>query len=66
MIERDQLELSLEGLVIRRRNFGRRRHARARWWFGQMRQAVEQAQDWPPAPPKRAELAIPLLRLKES
>jgi hypothetical protein len=31
-----------------------RRH-RARWWFQQMRQVVEAAVDWKPAPPARPE-----------
>jgi hypothetical protein len=32
-----------------------RRHNRARWWFAQMRRAVDRALDWPAAPLPRPE-----------
>lgn len=31
------------------------RIARAAWWFAQMRQIVDRAMDWQPAPPGRPE-----------
>jgi hypothetical protein len=32
-----------------------RKVARAQWWFGQMRRAVQEALDWRTPPPGRAE-----------
>ena len=32
-----------------------RRMTRARWWFQQMREAVDRAVDWKPVPPARPE-----------
>jgi hypothetical protein len=32
-----------------------RRLSRAQWWFERMRQAVDRARDWQPAPPPRPE-----------
>jgi hypothetical protein len=51
MINQQQMELGLAGSnrcprVVRRE---RRRH-QANWWFDQMRQVVERAMDWEPAP----------------
>ncbi|MBI1842421.1 MAG: hypothetical protein HYR88_16410 [Verrucomicrobia bacterium] len=34
---------------------GQRRRHRARWWFQQMRLAVDKAMDWKPVPPPRPE-----------
>jgi hypothetical protein len=36
-------------------NRRQKRMARANWWFGRMRQAVDQALDWAPAPQPRPE-----------
>ncbi|HEY5915514.1 MAG TPA: hypothetical protein VJA21_33435 [Verrucomicrobiae bacterium] len=51
-----QLEMSFAGgrgcLAGPRRQ---RRLTRARWWFGVMRQVVDRATDWQPAPPPRPE-----------
>jgi hypothetical protein len=51
-----QLELGLNGVprttrVARREN----RMARAAWWFGKMRAAVNSAMDWPPKGQARPE-----------
>jgi hypothetical protein len=51
-----QLELGLNGLkrttqVARREN----RMTRAAWWFGKMREAVNNAMDWPSAGQPRPE-----------
>jgi len=56
MINRQQMELHFDSAagfrpVIRRQ----RRLARAHWWFTQMRQCVDKALVWPPAPPARPE-----------
>jgi hypothetical protein len=56
MINQQQMELSLAGTPVCRslaRRQPRRNHAR--WWFDQMRQVVERAIDWEPAPPPRPE-----------
>jgi hypothetical protein len=34
---------------------GQRRSGRASWWFDRMRQVVDRALDWQPAPPARPE-----------
>jgi hypothetical protein len=51
-----QLELSLDATLrpprVTRRE---RRTARAAWWFGKMRAAVNQAMDWPPTNAPRPE-----------
>lgn len=52
----EQLELGLNGAAERAP--ARRREsriARAAWWFAQMRQIVDRAMDWQPAPPGRPE-----------
>jgi len=51
-----QLELGLHGVpraprIARREN----RLARAAWWFGKMREAVNGAMDWSSASPSRPE-----------
>jgi hypothetical protein len=51
-----QLELGLNGVpraprITRREN----RLARAAWWFGKMREAVNNAMDWPPTGQPRPE-----------
>jgi hypothetical protein len=56
-----QLELGLNGVkptirVARREN----RMARAAWWFGKMRSAVNSAMDWPPnAQPRPEQTFLP-------
>jgi hypothetical protein len=52
-MERRQLEMRLENPVNRRRTAlpHRRRTTRARWWFDQMRRAVDEAEVWQPAEP---------------
>ncbi|MCL4176536.1 MAG: hypothetical protein KJ072_02160 [Verrucomicrobia bacterium] len=53
MNRRTQLEMPLEPTAgFRRGRTPRRRMTRARWWFSQMRLAVEQASDWEPDPVK--------------
>ena len=48
-MDRQQLEMRLECAVgYRRRVRRRRRPNRARWWFEQMRRAVDEADDWQP------------------
>jgi len=55
-MNRQQLEMSLEGPVAFRPMIRRRRRlTRARWWFEQMRQVVDRALDLKPAPPARPE-----------
>jgi hypothetical protein len=51
-----QLELTL-GKARACRSLARpqRRQARAQWWFGRMREAVDKAFDWQPAPQARPE-----------
>ena len=53
MINR-QLELGL-GSVRAGKVITHNRRARATWWFGQMREVVNRAFDWQPAPEPRAE-----------
>jgi hypothetical protein len=49
-----QLEMSFAG--VRGGSSARqRRLTRAQWWFQRMRQAVDGALDWQPAPPPRPE-----------
>ncbi len=48
MINRQQLELGLAGEPGSRGKLSKpRRMTRARWWFSQMRQIVDQAREWP-------------------
>ena len=55
-MQRDQLELSLEGAPSYRPPVHRSyRPRRAHWWFQQMRQIVERALDRNPAPRPRSE-----------
>jgi hypothetical protein len=49
---RQQLEMRLDGAITRRQPMRfRRRTSRARWWFDQMRLAVDQAPDVQTTPP---------------
>ena len=46
-----QLEISFEHSIVLRQVSGpQRRIIRAQWWFTQMRQVVDHAWDWKPAP----------------
>ncbi len=49
-----QLELGFHNPTLRI-TVRRSRTARARWWFQQMRHAVDSAIDWRPQPPGRPE-----------
>ena len=56
---RGQLELGLNGVkrttrIARREN----RMARAAWWFGKMREVVNDAMDWPDAGQPRPEQTL--------
>ena len=48
-------EETLAGRARTRRPARPARPGRARWWFSQMRQVVNSALDWKPAPPARPE-----------
>ena len=51
MTTQDQLELGLAGANRCPRVMKREARAnRANWWFGQMRQVVDRAFEWEPAP----------------
>jgi hypothetical protein len=52
----DQMELSLNGKRARRgRQALQKRRQRAQWWFARMRQVVDTAMEWRPAPRARPE-----------
>ncbi|MFO1476255.1 MAG: hypothetical protein U1F98_06340 [Verrucomicrobiota bacterium] len=53
----EQMELGFGGGARRcaSENRRQRRLRRAQWWFDRMRQAVDRAFDWQPAPPARPE-----------
>jgi hypothetical protein len=52
----DQMELSLAGKTARRgRQARQNRRQRAKWWFARMRNVVDSAMEWRPAPPARPE-----------
>jgi hypothetical protein len=59
---RTQLELSLENpMKLRQFSQPNRRLSRARWWFQQMHEVVDQALDWstaPAAPPEQTYLTL--------
>jgi hypothetical protein len=51
-----QLELNIQGPALNRPLTSRQRHIQsASFWFQRMRQAVERATGWNPAPPPRPE-----------
>ena len=51
-----QMELGLDkARICRSSNRPRRRLTRANWWFARMREVVDKAMDWQPAPPARPE-----------
>lgn len=43
------------GRVCRTEQLKRKRQTRAQWWFERMRQVVDRAVDWEPAPQARPE-----------
>ena len=53
-VSNDQLELGFTQPTLRI-TVRRQRALRARWWFQQMRKAVDSAVDWRPSPPGRPE-----------
>ena len=57
MIQSDQLEMTFDRMsfMFRPADRRQRRFGRARWWFEQMRQVVDRAFDWQPAPTGRPE-----------
>jgi hypothetical protein len=61
----DQMELSLNGKKARRGRLARpNRRQRAQWWFSRMRQVVDKAMEWRPAPPARPEQVYMTLTAK--
>ncbi len=49
-----QMELAIEnGRLERPQPLPAKRPTRAQWWFRQMREVVDKAFDWQPAPPAR-------------
>jgi len=50
-----QLELAFNGSIAFRASAAPRRPSRANWWFERMRQIVDCACDWQPAPMARPE-----------
>jgi len=56
MMKKEQLEMSFSSPAKNHRPIrALQRRSRARWWFHQMRMAVDTALDWKPAPPARPE-----------
>jgi hypothetical protein len=56
MMTNEQMELGLsKSQACRSVNRRQRRLGRANWWFQQMREVVDKALDWQPAPPARPE-----------
>jgi hypothetical protein len=55
MTNDEQMELSLECGRGCPPAVRRGRPGRAHWWFERMRQVVDRARDWQPAPPERPE-----------
>jgi hypothetical protein len=56
MTTNEQMELGLgKARVCNSTNRRQRRLGRANWWFQQMREVVDKALDWQPAPPARPE-----------
>jgi len=60
-MKNQQLEISLKSSACRRpMPLRQRRVARARWWFSQMRRAVDEAIEWKPASPQANQTRLPL------
>jgi hypothetical protein len=56
MTTNEQMELVLaKGKTCNSPRRTNRRMSRANWWFQQMREVVDKAVDWQPAPPARPE-----------
>jgi hypothetical protein len=56
MMTNQQMELGFNGArVCPSNNRRQRRLSRANWWFQQMREVVDKAVNWQPAPPARPE-----------
>ena len=54
MTTNEQMELVLgKGKACKSANRPQRRLSRANWWFQQMREVVDKAVEWKPAPPAR-------------
>ena len=52
----EQMELGIgKANTCRSAKRPQRRLSRANWWFQQMREVVDKAVDWQPAPPARPE-----------
>ncbi|HEY2082385.1 MAG TPA: hypothetical protein VGI88_06330 [Verrucomicrobiae bacterium] len=52
----EQMELGIgKAKACRSAKRPQRRLSRANWWFQQMREVVDKAVDWQPAPPARPE-----------
>ena len=65
-MNKQQLEISLP--CSRRSPRQQRRQlraARARWWFGRMRQVVDTAGSWTPASPSPLDLLEPAMEMKD-
>ena len=54
-MDKQQLEMTFDGSTRFRPEIRPRRQSRGRWWFARMRQVVDQALDWRPAPTPRPE-----------
>jgi len=54
-MNRQQLEMSFDASASFRPRIRPRRQSRAQWWFDRMRDVVDQALDWRPAPTPRPE-----------
>ena len=66
-MDNTQLEMSFSASPKSRASFPPQpRRNRARWWFSQMRSAVDKALDWKPAPPARPEQTCLALRGNEA
>jgi hypothetical protein len=67
MMKREQLEMNFNGTARNRPPFrALSRRSRAKWWFHQMRMAVDMALDWKPTPPARPEQTYLGLKRDES
>jgi hypothetical protein len=56
MTTNEQMELGIgKTKPCRSVKRSQRRQGRANWWFQQMREVVDKAIDWQPAPPARPE-----------
>ena len=66
-MNKEQLEMRFNSSAKDRLPFrAQQRRSRAKWWFQQMRVAVDTALDWKPAPPARPEQTYLALARGES